>query len=107
VFNKIDLVEDPTAFAMRVRELHPDALLVTTMRTDGLESLKGVLREDAERLRPAVRVQVPLSDGATLARLYRQGEVLGCEQEDGHYVVTVRLEPWQVTQLRTAGATVQ
>lgn len=107
VFNKMDLVEDPTGYAQRVRELHPDALLINTMRTDGLESLKTVLREEAERLRPPVRVLVPLTDGATLARLYRQGEVLRCDQDEEQYAVTVRLEPWQVTQLRDAGCVVQ
>lgn len=107
VFNKMDLVEDPTGYALRVRELHPDALLINTMQTDGLESLKRALREEAERRRPPVRVLVPLSDGATLARLYRQGEVLRCDQDEECYAVTVRLEPWQVTQLREAGCEVQ
>ncbi|MCL4867107.1 MAG: GTPase HflX, partial [Gemmatimonadales bacterium] len=107
VFNKMDLVEDPIACALRLRELHPDALMVNTMRTDGLEPLKTLLREEAERLRPPVRVRIPVSDGATLARLYRQGEVLRCDQEDERYTVTVRLEPWQVTQLRDAGCEVQ
>jgi GTP-binding protein HflX len=107
VFNKMDLVPQPTEFARGVCELHPDALLVTTMRTDGLEPLKGLLREEAERLRPPVRVLVPLSDGATLARLYRQGEVLRCDQVDGDYAVTVRLEPWQVSQWREAGGRIQ
>jgi GTP-binding protein HflX len=107
VFNKMDLVPEPAEYARRVRELHPDALLVTTMRTDGLEPLKGLLREEAERLRPPVRVLVPLSDGAALARLYRQGEVLRCDQVDGDYAVTVRLEPWQVSQWREAGGRIQ
>src|SRR5687767_7111426 len=45
VFNKIDAVADPTAFGARVRELHPGAVLVTTMRTDGLAQLRGKLQE--------------------------------------------------------------
>jgi len=104
VFNKMDLVDDPPALAARVRELHPDALLVTTMRTDGLEPLKAALREAAVARRPPVRVLVPLSDGAALARLYRQGEVISCSQVDGDYAVVVRLEPWQVSRLREDGA---
>ncbi len=104
VFNKMDLVDDPRAFATRARELHPDALLVTTMRTDGLEPLKAALREAAAARRPPVRVLVPLADGAALARLYRQGEVISCSQVDGDYAVVVRLEPWQVSRLREAGA---
>ena len=33
VFNKMDVVADPAGFATRVRELHPGALTVSTMRT--------------------------------------------------------------------------
>jgi GTP-binding protein HflX len=39
VFNKMDLVTDPAAFAARVRELYPGALTVSTMRTSGLAPL--------------------------------------------------------------------
>lgn len=107
VFNKMDMVANPEEFAARARALHPGCLLVNTMRTDGLEPLKAALREESERLRPPVLVRVPLEDGAGLARLYRQGEVIRCAQEDGEYAVTVRLEPWQVTQLRESGARVE
>lgn len=103
VFNKMDAVADPVAFGQRIRDLHPDALLVTTMRTDGLTSLRTALREAGAQRRPPVRVLVPLADGATLAQLYRQGEVLSCTQVDGDYAVTVRLEPWQVARWREAG----
>src|SRR5688572_15694877 len=40
IFNKIDAVADLAAFSARVRELHPGGVLATTMRTDGLASLK-------------------------------------------------------------------
>ncbi len=107
VFNKMDLVTEPEAFAARVQAMHPMALMVNTTRTDGLEPLKVALREESARLRPPVRVRVALEDGAGLARLYRQGEVIRCDQVDGDYAVTVRLEPWQVTQLRESGARVE
>jgi GTP-binding protein HflX len=107
VFNKMDMVANPEEFAARVRALHPGSLLANTRRTDGLEPLKAALREESERLRPPVCVRVPLEDGAALARLYRQGEVIRCDQQDGDYAVTVRLEPWQVTRLRESGARVE
>lgn len=107
VFNKMDLVPDSEAFAARARALYPNALLVNTMQTDGLDPLKRALREEAARLRPPVRVWVPLDDGAALARLYRHGEVIRCEQMDGDYAVTVRLEPWRVRQLQAAGCRVE
>jgi GTP-binding protein HflX len=74
VFNKIDLLPDPTQFAVRVRELHPGAVMATTMRTDGLAALKGRLRELERAGRVTVVVRVPVSDGAQLAALYREGK---------------------------------
>ena len=49
---------------------------------DGLASLKARLRELERAGRPTVRVRVPVADGARLAALYRDGEVLARE-EDG------------------------
>src|SRR6476661_6076705 len=45
VFNKMDALPDPLAFATRVRELYPDAITTSTMRTDGIVGLKARLRE--------------------------------------------------------------
>jgi hypothetical protein len=76
------------------------------MRTDGLVSVKAALR-DMERIgRPTVRVRVPLADGARLAALYREGEVLARSQSDTDYELIVRLDGWQVDRLREEGLTV-
>src|SRR5690242_16942318 len=52
VFNKMDLLPDPTQFAVRVRELHPGAIMTTTLRTDGIVGLKARLRELERAGRP-------------------------------------------------------
>jgi len=76
------------------------------MRTDGLAALKAALR-DLERVgRPTVRVRVPLADGARVAALYRDGEVLSRNQTDTDYEFVVRLEVWQVNRLREEGVAV-
>src|SRR5919112_2082867 len=80
VFNKMDLVADPAGFTARVRELHPTAIITSTMRTDGLAQLKTRLRELDRAGRVSIRVRVPLADGARLAELYREGEVLSRDQ---------------------------
>jgi GTP-binding protein HflX len=103
VFNKIDRLNDPTSFAARVRQLYPEAVLATTMRTDGLSGVKGRLRELYRAGRETVVVRVPLADGAALAALYRDGEVLAVEPADEAQHVTVQLAPWQVERLRAAG----
>jgi GTP-binding protein HflX len=104
VFNKIDQLADPTSFAARVRQLYPDALLATTMRTDGLGGVKARLRELHRAGRVTVVVRVPVADGAALAALYRDGEVLGVTAAGEHQEVTVRLEPWRAEKLREQGA---
>jgi len=99
VFNKIDLVEDPTAFAARIREIHPEAVLTTTMRTDGVNSVKAALRDRSRAGRPTLRVVVPAGDGARLAAVYRAGEVLSREVTPEGVVLTVRMEGWRARQL--------
>ena len=107
VFNKIDALADPVAFARRVRELYPGAVMATTMRTDGLVELKTALRELHRAGNPTVLVRIPLAEGATLAALYRQGEVLAREERDGEYRLVVRLPAWRVPQLQADGVAVE
>ena len=99
VFNKMDLVADPAAFAARIREIHPGAVLASTMRTDGVEEVKAALRERARAGRPTLRVVVPANDGARLAAVYRAGEVLSREVTPEGVVLTVRMEGWRARQL--------
>ena len=106
VFNKMDQVKDPSAFAARARALYPDALLATTQRLDGLEGVKGELRRRERELRPPVTVLVPLADGARLASMYRLGEVVDQTVEGEFHRVRVRLAPWQAEQLRRDGVEV-
>ena len=103
VFNKIDAVTDAAGFTRRVRELHPTAVLTSTMRTDGLASLKERLRELDRAGRVAVKVRVPLAEGARLAELYREGEVLSRDEVGEAYEVMVRLEPSKLERLRRGG----
>jgi GTP-binding protein HflX len=106
VFNKMDAVVDPSSFTARVRALHPTSLAASTMRTDGLAAVKAALRDLERTGRPTVRVRVPLADGARLAALYRDGEVLSRSQSDTDYELIVRLDSWQVDRLREEGVKV-
>lgn len=99
VFNKIDLMPDPTSFATRIHQLHPDAVFTTTTGTDGVDSVKSVLRERARAGRPTIRVVIPEGDGAKLAAVYRAGEVLAREHTAEGVVLTVRMEGWRARQL--------
>ena len=105
IFNKMDLVPDPHAFATRIRGLFPGAVFATTLRTDGVDSLKAALRERVRAGRPTVKILVPPGDGARLAAVYRAGEVLAREETPEGVVLTVRTESWRARQLnRSDGA---
>ena len=99
VFNKIDLLTDPAAFAARMKGPHPDAAFATTMQTDGVDAIKTALRERVRLGRPTLRVVVPEGDGARLAAVYRAGEVLTREHTPEGVVLTVRMEGWRARQL--------
>ena len=103
----MDLVADPVGFAKRVGELHPGALTVSTMRTSGLAPLKALLREKERAGRQIVRVILPVSDGARLAALYREGEVISRQENGAALDVTVRLDRWQVERLRADGVDIR
>jgi len=100
VFNKIDAVPDPLAFTARVRELYPGSVVATVMRTDGLQSLKTALADRASTLRPTFEIEVPVTDGARLAALYRAGEVISREDRGESVVLTIRTEAWRAERLR-------
>lgn len=106
VFNKTDALTDPTGFAQRIRGRYPNALFTTTTRTDGLTGLKVQLRELARAGRETLIVRLPVGDGARLAALYREGEVVGTRQDGEWTEVTVRLAAWQAEQLRQGGVDV-
>ena len=53
-----------------------------------------------------LRARLPVADGARLAALYRQGEVLGRDQVGDEYEVMVRLDRWQVERLQHEGVQV-
>lgn len=103
VFNKMDAVTDPAAFTARARELHPEAIFVSTMRMGGLDPLKQELRRRERLLRPSVTLRIPYNDGARLAALYRAGEVVSVRELADCHEVVARLPDWQVERLRQEG----
>lgn len=106
VFNKMDAVAHAEAFAARVRALYPGAIMVTTVRIDGLAALKTTLRELERAERPTVLVRIPLADGAQLAAVYRQAEVVSRRDTETHHELLVRMDAWHCERLRQEGAEV-
>jgi GTP-binding protein HflX len=103
VFNKIDRLEDAMEFGRRVSAMYAGAVLTTSMRTDGLNSLRNALREREQELRPPVWLRLPLVAGAQLAALYRLGEVMERRDSETGFALRVRLPPAEVDRLRHDG----
>ena len=103
VFNKLDAVEDETAFVRDARHVYPDAQFTSTLRTDGIIALKRHLQDLAKAGKLTARVLVPFALAAKAASLYREMEVL--ERKDGEQgtELLVRAEGWQIERLREAG----
>ncbi len=113
VFNKADLLTDPEALLVQVRERFPHAVLTSAAGPGGeaaglgVEGLRRVLRASAQALRPLARIRVPVADGRLLAELHREAEVVEQRAVDGTLVVTARVEVPLLGRLRRAGVEVE
>ena len=94
VFNKRDRLthQEESELRTRVPTLWDTrAVFVSAVEEGGLDELLDLLRHEVRARRPQVRVAIPLSDGEALATLYREGEVLGREQNGATIDLVVRL----------------
>lgn len=100
VLNKIDLVDTPTRDALRARASRDPMVeaisAVTGEGSDALAARIDALLADAQKVS---EIELPLSDGATLAWLYRRGEVLERQDGDSTIRLRVRLAPEDVARL--------
>ena len=67
VFNKIDLVDKPGR--LRLRALHPDAVLIAAASGDGLTTLEDRIAEFFEHALERVRLLIPYAESGLVARL--------------------------------------
>jgi GTP-binding protein HflX len=100
VFNKMDRLADPGAFRERLQPLSPGAVFVSALEPGGLEELKGSLRRRIRSGLPVLRVMIAPGDGATLAAVYRAGEVVARDETPEGVRLTVRMEEWHARRLR-------
>ena len=69
------------------------AVAVSALTGDGIDDLMGVIDTRLTAARRVVAVRVPYADGATLAWLYRHGEVLERVDDGGEALLRVGLTP--------------
>ena len=101
VMNKIDLL-DPAARASLDNQAMRNAEIVAVSAATG-EGCETLLRAVDRRLdndARVVRLDIPLSDGKTLAWIYRHGEVIGRRDDNDAAHLSVRLSDADLGRLR-------
>jgi len=99
--NKIDLLDDTTRAILSAKS-HKDVHLasVSAHTGDGIGELLQKFEELLSSNRQILELQISLSDGATLAWLYRHGNVLSREDVDGMARVKVGLDAPNVARFQ-------
>jgi GTPase len=101
VMNKIDLVDPVTRSSLEnqaLRNLHRVALSAVT--GEGCERLLAMIDRRLDSESRPVRLDIPLTDGKTLAWIYRHGTVLGRRDDDEAAHLSVRLSEADAARLR-------
>jgi GTP-binding protein HflX len=101
VLNKIDLLDEAARDALVNQAQRNDEVVALSAATgEGCDGLLALVSGRLVSTARAVRVEVPLSDGKTLAWLYERGEVLG-RRDDGEAAhLSVRLSEADLGRLR-------
>jgi len=108
VFNKMDRLEAPVAEALRARieNLAPGSIFTSAADAEGLEPLRGLLREALRNRRPEVTLAIPITDGRLLAEAHRVGEQVQSTPDEAGAMMQVRgrFEAGALARLERAGA---
>jgi len=100
--NKIDLL-DPMARASllnQVQRRNTESVALSAATGEGCDGLLQLVDRRLDAERRAVRLDVPLSDGRTLAWIYAHGEVIGRRDDSEAAHLSVRLSEADLGRLR-------
>jgi GTP-binding protein HflX len=101
VMNKIDLVDPATRMSLENHALrNSQSVALSAVTGEGCEALLALIDRRLESEIRAVRLEIPLSDGKTLAWIYRHGEVLGRRDDNDAAHLSVRLSEADIARLR-------
>jgi GTPase len=101
VLNKIDLLdEEERASLVSQTERNAEIVALSAVTGEGCGSLLQLLDRRFENSAHPVRLDVPLSDGQTLAWIYAHGEVLGRRDDSDAAHLSVRLSDADLGRLR-------
>ncbi len=104
VLNKLDNLDEVRRATM-INQARRDERQVpaSAITGEGIDDLLRLLDDRLAHGRDQVAVSVPLADGATIAWLYRRGEVIGRADDDERAHFTIRLDPADLERLRAQG----
>ena len=94
VLNKVDLLSaDRRELLTNQTARDPDQVMLSAITGEGCERLLRLLDDRLSASREVLDITIEAADGATLAWLYRHGEVLGREDSEAGTRLTVSLDP--------------
>ncbi len=106
VFNKTDLVTHAEEEVLRERvrgHEHTPSVFLSALRPKTLDRLRNVLLARIRAALHSVQVVLKVTDGGTLAALYREGEVVKTMRDDSALTVTARLPASALGRLQARG----
>jgi len=104
VLNKVDLLdEEGRQDAVARTRRNEMVVLASAVTGEGAAAVTAAVDERLARDRVTLEVAVPLADGATLAWLYRRGEVLSRADDEEAARMLVRLDPADAGRLQGRG----
>jgi GTP-binding protein HflX len=99
--NKIDLLDPAARASLANRALRNEqSAAISAVTGEGCDALAALIDTRLDGGGPAVRLDIPLSDGRTLAWLYRHGEVLARRDDNETAHLSVRLSVADLGRLR-------
>ncbi len=98
--NKIDLLDPARRASIGNHQLRNSrSIALSAITGEGCNALLELIDRQLERDTRVVRLDVPLSDGKTLAWIYRRGEVLGRRDDNEAAHLSVRLSAEDIARL--------
>jgi GTP-binding protein HflX len=101
VLNKIDLIDPTARRSLENQQLcNPRSAALSAATGEGCDALLDLIDRRLESADRLVRLDVPLTDGKTLAWLYQRGEVIGRRDDHEAAHLSVRLSEEDIARLR-------
>ena len=99
--NKIDLLDPAARASLETRKLrNAPSVALSATTGEGCHELLEAIDRRLEAAAQILRLDVPLTDGKTLAWIYRRGEVLGRRDDNEAAHLSVRLSEEDIARLR-------